>query len=275
MDESNNYHDLTVDYVSGRLSVEQRRDCETLMARDSELAREISLAAQMDVGITLLDRIQADHVDSLNLVVYAQGPEELDQSIRGTLEEHLRECSSCRNELAECRTALSANTDTPEIAFDPAGAGERPQVTPIGRVFKYAASVAAVIILVAGTYFVTQLTGPSEPTVAVYELSSGTERSLQAGNEIVLDSDVDLVRLELLLPTLEGRDYDYAVVDSKDKTVFELPDQRHQLPIVLDIPVTYLASDDYTIWVTEQPSTSGESSRLDTIKVYFRLNRLE
>ncbi len=268
MNNKDDIRDLIPAFLNGELSAESKREFETALAEDQDLAEEVADIAQLRHGLALHDVVAADHIESETLALYAEDKSSLTKGAVVAIEKHLVTCADCRDELNMCRLAISAATS---------GTEEQPGllarilrvIFPTRLSLQPTAAYVAVALLVVGTFFVTRNFLPFSPGTVTSSLSSTTLRGLETDNLITVTPEAEVVRLEVMLPTIENRYYDITVRDSADAPVMTLHHQRHAMPFVVEVPAEYLAVGEHSLLVVEESLSADDPSRPETFEIDF------
>ncbi|HOD66006.1 MAG TPA: zf-HC2 domain-containing protein [candidate division Zixibacteria bacterium] len=269
MDDLGNYDDRIGRYIHGRLTEAERVEFEEALGRDPSLVEEVGRARLLAAGLAVQAHVTGDHPEPLDITAFALEPSELDSGLRSRIEAHLRDCPECRVEVELCRQSAQAMVDrpVPASAIRPRWwawlAGAQPRLA--------VATVAAAALVLFTGLFLGRTFFASAPPTARIELSAASERGEQTKNLVRIGAGSELVSLEFLVPSREGRRYDLVLADGAQNEILTLHNQLHRIPFSLAVPAAYLAAGSYEILVIEQVDASQPMDTLapDTFRIRF------
>lgn len=275
MDNREKLRDLIPAYVSGRMSDEQRTEFEKELASDPDLAAEVRELARIHLGISVADKLLEGHVRSEDIVVYAEAPDELDDATRSEIEDHLKACPNCAEEVKLCRPAPDTLTeeaaDKGESFFHavirflfPTRLGVRPGVAYL-----------AVLVVACVSYFAARQTVTPEANLQSFQLVSSAVRGDADSNLVVIAPATPLVRLEFNLATIKGRYYELSLLDQSGKPRFTMHHYQHRLPFAIEIPTRYLTIGPNRLRVREETAESPGDREPETFYINFEVHRGE
>ena len=248
MDDNNKYLELIPSYLTGKMNPDKRIEFESELEKNQQLRDELAELKQLDFGLTVLDAINNGHIDSYLLVAYATNPNEIDSDMRREIEQHLESCDECREELAICRPAKSIKSKKHPRGF----LASLQELIALPSAHWRAVYTAMVLLILAiPIIYLGQQFGEQTPLTATFSIIPAESRDLRSPNNIIIPSNVTHVRLEFVLPVLEGCTYDFELYDAEEKLVAFQGGNVSEDSFAFEVISSDLENGDYTLRVTE------------------------
>ena len=252
-------------YLAGEMTPEERQDFESKTKEDKDLRELLTDLSILYKGEDLLQSIEADHIDSQQLALYAENQSSLPNDTQTNIRQHLKSCPECREELALCRKTLDTikplKPDTSKswlARMMDSLLTPRPILRPV-----YAAAV--LFIIAVPIYLIVFGTFRAEQVATVSHLEPVARSTIDSIKTVTLSSEIKLVPLEFYVPLPIEQDsalyYDFELFDSKTNLILALPNNPPKKPFALDVPRSYLSAGDYTlkVWKVENGIRSNQS----------------
>jgi len=271
MNDRERYEELIPAYLDGRLSTDDRQRLEAAIRDDAELRQEVAEQRRLLVGLDLLDKVRGKHIDSELLALYAEDSPDLDDAERSAVEAHLKECPECREELDLCVQVVhlperQVITERPSWVQQIVDA-----LFPTSFAVRPVLVYTAVVLLVFGAYYISNLDQPALTASARFELNSVAVRGGPDESVLTLEPGLQVIVLDLILPTEEGRSYDLTLADSKGVPLLTYHAIPHALPLTIEIPAEAVSPGAYVLWAVESAGPDAASVSQDTTRVRFSI----
>ncbi len=244
-------------FLRHQMSPEESAEFRNSLSQDPELKKLSEDVYLIDRGLTIEPKLTASHIDSEDLALYAENENILGGDKRRDLENHLKDCRECREELQTCRRALSSiQKHSPKQASLLRKFLDLFRITWISRpALNYAWGGLAVIALallsvpvyhIADNYF-------TEKQTLVCRLTPVT-RGAGNSNIYVMNSQTDSLRIELNFPTPDDLNlkYDLRIYSASEKIIFEKQNFDREFPVAIVLPIEYFEPGLYRVFVIER-----------------------
>ena len=258
MEENLNNIERIRKYLAGKMTPDEHQEFESEIKGNRELQELVTDLAILYKGEDLLQSIDADHIDSQQLALYAENQSSLPSDIQANIRKHLKSCPECREELALCRKALNATKRGWLARMISFLLTPRPMLRPI--------YVAAVLIIIdVHVYLISFGAFRAEQVAKVSHLEPVTRSITDTITTISLKPETKLVPLEFYVPLPIEYDstlfYDFELYDEEADLVLTRPANPPHKPFALDVPGSYLSAGDYTlkVWKVENGIRSNQS----------------
>lgn len=262
MNNTDKYSDLIPRYLKQQISGDELAEFEQEMSRNESLRSEVLELSRMYVGKLVSDRLDLVHIPSVELVIYAENMDGFDNESRRGIEEHLRSCPDCSEELRLCRESIrlaeNISESSESIIVRLFRAIFQPRLS-IRPVWAYAATL---LIFALGYYGVRDLRNPISGMV-VFELDPTAARGKESENVVFVKKGSAVVRLEFRV-VVSGDLYDLEILRPDGSVVIRkpsniTPEPSHNL-FAFEVPISYLPKGRYLLNVNEMDSTGKKLS---------------
>ena len=255
--------ELIPNYLRGELSQEETVAFNEGLAIYNELRTELEEARQLSIGMEIIDRLSASHPNSLDLVSLIYQPQQLSPEVTTEIEEHLKQCGQCREEYEISRQAmLSAGQETTRTRVESATVFERLRdiIFPPRFVLRPVYAYLVVILLALPTYLGVRSLYVVHPTITVFSVRESNARGSEAEDIVSIAKNSDIIRLRFpSFPARKNHSYNLIILDNGGRTISAWYDRQIGDSTALDVPVTLLSGDTYTL-VFEEIDSSGNKT---------------
>lgn len=261
MNDDNGIREEMFRYLRRELKPEEQRRFEEDLSRDAELRAELEDIRSLSAGLEIIDQLESGHISSGILATFAAAPDSVDDDTKSKIRAHLEECVECNEELDLCRESQKAAKEIRVKSTDSVWdrllniIAVRAAVSAGASViaFRPAFAAAAALLLVVIGYFAGGGLVPSSG-ISAFELVPGSVRGVEPENILTLAHDDMLVRLEFMLPVLEGNTYDFELYDSSHRLIQTKPGNQADKVFAWEVPAAYLQAGNYEVVVSERGS---------------------
>ncbi len=266
-------NDLIPKYLNGRMSEEEKLQFEKEVEANSELKRELAELSRLFLGIEITEKLEQNHVDSMQLVIYAENPGELDDTTQLEISDHLKECQDCTEEYKIClevtqnsivknkvRKISEKNIIQKIIGF----------LLPPQMHLRPAVAYFALILLSVTSYYSYERFTIPTPTVDVYTLSTTTLRGETNKNIIEITIDEKYINLEFSMPIVNNQMYDLTISDNLSSPILTFHNQIYNNQFKILVSTDQISEGDYKISVKDSKADSANDEILEvsfTIKI--------
>lgn len=275
-----NIHDWISDYLTESLPTEEKGQIEKLIQDDPGLRKEVREMALVDYGLSVAGTVDVGHPSSEDLAEYATDPRAVSRSVREDIEDHVRECSRCREELELCRQALAdvhAVTRTgPESWLGRIRKHLTMQRFAVRPAYAYGVAVVALAAVALLSFL-----RPVNVTTARVELATEVKRSTIDGlSTVVLQPTIEVVTLQFTPSIKQQTSYQFELVGPDDRVILVYTGNvlsidsasGLQLPFAIEVPVSYLIEGSNKLRVVEELA-EDQKGKPDTVIVDFEVRR--
>jgi hypothetical protein len=255
--------ELIPSYLRGELNQEEEAAFNEGMAIYAELRSELEESQQLAIGLEIVDRLSFSHTSSLDLVSFVYQPQQLSRELAAEIEEHLRQCDHCREEYELSRQVmLSAGQESARVPARSKSIFERLMTFffPPQFVLRPVYAYIAIVLLAIPAYLGVRSLYVLHPTITVFSVRESSMRGSEAEDVVNVARNSDLIRLRFpSFPARKNHRYNLIIADHSGRTISAWYDQQISDSTALDVPVTLLSGDIYTL-VFEEIDPSGKKT---------------
>jgi hypothetical protein len=257
VNNTDKYSDLVPKYLKQQLSGDELAEFEHELNRNESLRSEVLELSRLYVGMQVSDRLDSGHIPSVQLVAYAENQDGFDSELRSDIEEHLRSCPDCSEELRLCRESIGLTGSTDESSESVIVRMFRAIFQPRLSIRPVWAYVATLLIFALGYYGARDLWHPISGVV-VFELDPTAARGEESENVVFVREGSAVVRLEFRA-VVSGDLYDLEILRPDGSVVIAKPSNITPEPsqnlFAFEVPTSYLPEGRYFLNVNEMDST--------------------
>jgi len=194
------------------------------------------------------DTINQGHIDSETLVNFAENRSALGSSKILEINNHLKSCHDCSEELKLAENTFKA------VPIEPVSIFEKIReffFTPNWAIKPVAGMIIILMLIVPMMTFLPFLADQGD-NMQICSIKPGV-RDVGVENNIILNRDKRIVKIEFTLPIIEEakNTYDFELFDPDRRKLLTRHNNPAQSPFAFVIPTVYLQNGKYTLWVVE------------------------
>lgn len=245
MNDLNRYVEMIPEYLLGKLNAADRDAFEKQLAESPQLERELKSMARLRSGLSLYERATKDHIASDLLATFATTPELVNKDDLDRINEHLPNCSSCREDLTLCNPMGAAEEETAVQPETKPGSLLSRILAPLWRPVLTAALV--LVIAIPFIYYGFQ-SSPDIVVTATFDIAP-VSRDIRSLNKLVITENIDTVGLNFLLAVPDSVNLDCVLMDDEGNIVREWRYEGTHYPVALKLAVSYFDTGIYSLKV--------------------------
>jgi hypothetical protein len=270
MEISNEHDDRILRFIGGRLGPDEQREFEAELRNNPALEEEVKELSLLKVGVFTWDHINQGHIDSETLVTYAEDPNKLDSSEVEKIKSHLKICSDCREELKLTDQTFKLMNYERAIPPEPISIFRKiREFLFLPRLSPAYGMIILLLLIVPMVIFVPHLAQQGGET-QICSIKPGV-RDLGTENNIILNRDKRIVKIEFTLPIIDDATYDFELYDSGRRKLLTRHNNPAEIPFAFVIPTVYLQEGRYTLRVVEYEN----SKKLGSSELEFNISFAE
>lgn len=250
---------LVPGYVAGKLTPEDANEFEQGLRKHPVLRREVEELRDFQVGLELADHLDEGHLDVEAMTQSVFSPDQIPPGENDRILAHTQVCRRCREaiELARSSRDLLAREETARLRkMDTSSLLMRLKTlfVPPRVVLSPAVAAITVLLLAIPAFYGVQTLWQGDRQVVIHQIKQLGTRAEGEIETVSLEADNRLLRLQILVPVQDSGVYDFLLLSSKGEAVFSIRGLTASEPMSVEIPTSYLRSEEYHLVFEERLS---------------------